>query len=108
MRSRQRSGIWMLFALMLSAPPSSRALENPTAIHAKMPTLSAVQAKTLIAVDGKLNDVAWTDAPVHNGFRQQDPKEGEAATEQTEVRVAYDDDAIYVGLRLYDQEPQRI
>ncbi len=42
------------------------------------------------------------------GFIQRLPDEGQPARQQTELRLAYDDDAIYVGARLHDSEPARI
>ncbi len=42
------------------------------------------------------------------GFVERDPDEGRPATERTEVRVAYDDAAVYVAARLFDSEPARI
>ena len=60
------------------------------------------------AVDGRLDDAAWAAAPVLSGFTQKEPKEGEPATERTEVRFVYDDHALYVGARMYSQDPARI
>ena len=37
-----------------------------------------------------------------------EPEEGKPATEQTEIRIAYDDNAVYVGARMFDREPARI
>ena len=41
-------------------------------------------------------------------FLQKDPDEGKPATEPTEVRFLYDDDALYVGARMFDSEPSKI
>ena len=41
-------------------------------------------------------------------FRQRDPDEGQPATERTEIRVLYDDDALYVGARMFDSSRPRI
>ena len=73
-----------------------------------VPQLRAVRAVEAIRLDGRLDDAAWSQPAAFDSFRQSDPKEGEPATERTEVRVAYDDDALYVGLRLHDSEPHRI
>ncbi|MDQ7066429.1 MAG: DUF5916 domain-containing protein [candidate division KSB1 bacterium] len=59
-------------------------------------------------IDGLLTDPVWRLAPVASGFTQRDPKEGEPATEPTEVRVLYDDDYLYIGFKCYDREPDRI
>jgi hypothetical protein len=59
-------------------------------------------------VDGRLTDEAWLQAPVTNEFLQRDPDEGSPATEQTDLRVLYDDDAVYIGLRMFDRDVDRI
>jgi hypothetical protein len=63
---------------------------------------------TTITVDGHLDEPAWEQAPVFGGFLQRDPNQGEPATEPTELRLLYDDGALYVGARLHDREPDRI
>ncbi|WP_295695975.1 hypothetical protein, partial [Lapillicoccus sp.] len=55
-----------------------------------------------------MDEAAWDAAPPVTNFRQHDPDEGALASEKTEVRILIDDDAIYVGWRLYDREPARI
>ncbi len=61
-----------------------------------------------IVIDGRLDEEAWQRATPAAGFLQSDPNEGRPATEPTEVRVLYDDRAIYVGLRLLDAHPDQI
>lgn len=67
-----------------------------------------------IKVDGILGESDWKHAPVTSGFIQHEPHDGEPATEKTDVRIVYDDYAIYVGVRAYDREarlraiPQRL
>lgn len=51
---------------------------------------------------------AWGQAQVIRDFIQSEPFEGSPASERTEVRVAYDDEAIYVGAWLYDSEANEI
>ncbi len=68
----------------------------------------AARARTPISVDGKLDEPAWPEAPLASGFRQREPQEGAPATEATEMRVLYDDGALYVGVRLRDDEPAHI
>lgn len=61
-----------------------------------------------VHVDGLLSEPFWQRAAVIDGFMQREPEEGVPATETTEVRVVYDDDALYVGIVARDSEPQRI
>ena len=52
--------------------------------------------------DGILSEVFWARADVITGFRQQEPLEGEPATERTEVRILYDDGSLYLGVYCFD------
>src|SRR6266850_1015901 len=70
--------------------------------------LTAARATGSIRLDGDLNESAWQDAPVANGFIQNDPREGTPATYDTEVRVLYSDDALYFGVWAKDDEPSKI
>ena len=72
----------------------------------------AVQASRVgsdaIALDGVLSEAGWSTASPVSDFTQREPDEGAAATERTEVRVLYDDDALYVGARMYDRSPDSV
>ncbi|MEE9224571.1 MAG: DUF5916 domain-containing protein [Bacteroidota bacterium] len=59
-------------------------------------------------IDGLLNDREWEVAVPVSDFTQYDPEEGSPPTEITEVRVLYDEGAVYFGFHLYDSEPDRI
>ena len=69
---------------------------------------AAARAAEAPRVDGRLDDPAWRDAPVIGGFVQHEPFEGRPATERTEVRIVFDDDAVYIGAWLYDTDPAGI
>ena len=64
----------------------------------------ASRTATPPVIDGQLSDEGWSHAQVMSGFTQIDPEEGQPATERTEVRVLYDDRALYVGVRLFDRD----
>lgn len=68
------------------------------------PAATAVPVMTAPVVDGALNDLAWTGAVPITEFLQRDPRQGEPASERTEVRIVYTRDAIYVGFHNYDSE----
>ena len=61
-----------------------------------------------IKVDGRLDEPSWAQATPATDFRQQEPNEGQPATEQTEVRLLFDDKNLYVGVHAFDSEPSRI
>jgi hypothetical protein len=68
----------------------------------------ALRASGPISIDGRLDEPAWQAAPVAGGFLQRDPDQGQPATEATELRLLFDDRALYVGARLADDEPAAI
>jgi uncharacterized protein DUF5916/cellulose/xylan binding protein with CBM9 domain len=59
-------------------------------------------------IDGRLSEEAWSRAEPASEFTQRDPNEGLPATERTEIRVLYDNDALYIAARLFDSEPDLI
>ncbi len=61
-----------------------------------------------IHVDGVLDEAAWQDAQVVSGFIDGEPVEGVPAEYDTQVRILYDDQALYVGARMYDPDPGSI
>ncbi len=61
-----------------------------------------------IKVDGLLNDPAWLDMPTIGSLVQAEPDSGAAPTEQTEVRVGFDSDALYIAVRCLDNQADDI
>jgi len=75
--------------------PSGSASISP----AERRTMEAVRmtADESITLDGRLDEGVWMRAVPATNFRQRDPDNGAPATEQTEVRIAYDDEKLYMG-----------
>ncbi|MGH7450006.1 MAG: DUF5916 domain-containing protein, partial [bacterium] len=71
-------------------------------------TAVAVRTSTPPNIDGHLNEAVWQNATAANAFLQRDPYEGQPATEPTEIRVLYDDEALYFGCTMHDSEPDKI
>ena len=69
---------------------------------------AAVRRTGSIAIDGRLDDDGWAAAQVADDFWQRAPNEGRPPRHPTEFRVAYDDHALYVGVRAHDDEPTAI
>ena len=63
-----------------------------------------------INIDGKLEEAAWKTAPIASDFIMFEPDNGKKIPEnkKTEVKVLYDNDAIYVAALMYDNEPNKI
>jgi len=93
-----------LVALLNAAPDSVRYSGRMGQLEVAPPKL--VDAG--ISVDGALDEAAWGEAAILAGFSQYMPVEGIEASQQTEVRVFYTEEAIYFGIRAYDTEPELI
>lgn len=76
---------------------------HSAAAHAlPSPRIRAARRVVPLAVDGRLDEAIWAEAQPGTDFRQARPKPGENALQKTEIRVLYDDDALYVGARMLD------
>ncbi|MBM2840543.1 MAG: hypothetical protein HW412_1071 [Bacteroidetes bacterium] len=70
--------------------------------------ITAIRTDRPPVIDGMVNDPQWQQAPAALDFTQFDPNEGALPTEQTSVRILYDDRALYVGVICYDSKPELI
>jgi hypothetical protein len=95
----------LLFAPRASAQSNGGIDYNTARLDRKIPATRATGAITL---DGVLDEGAWSSAPTAKNFIQNDPREGEPATFDTEVRMLYDDAALYIGVFARDDEPGEI
>src|SRR5712691_8310121 len=81
-------------ALLLLLPLPLLAVE-PRAVRATSPPV----------IDGDLSDPIWQTAPEITGFTQHDPEDGKPATQKTVVKVAYDEQAVYIAAKMDDARP---
>jgi len=68
----------------------------------------AFRTQEIIKIDAFLNEEAWDEAQIINGFRQYDPYFDVSASQKTIVKILYDDDAMYVGAFMFDTAPDSI
>jgi len=59
-------------------------------------------------IDGHLDDVAWSQVDWGNNFTQRQPHDGKPPTFQTEFKILFDDNNVYVGIRAFDNVPSSI
>lgn len=83
------SVLFLLLITVLTAQSQNRSVE-------------AVKVTQPPKIDGNLDDAAWSIAPVLTDFIQNFPNVGAVASQKTEVRIVYDNNAIYIGAYLYD------
>ncbi|MDQ3521829.1 MAG: carbohydrate binding family 9 domain-containing protein [Gemmatimonadota bacterium] len=82
--------------------------QSGTSAARRLAVQTARVASVALVIDGKLNEDAWATAEVATGFIQNRPTPGAPASERTEARILYNDEALYVGLRMYDSRPDSI
>ena len=103
----------MLFCILLLCSPqqlvtadfSLVAVQPRAAAESSAVGLRVIRGKkdaSAPRVDGRLDDPVWATAPVATAFTQNYPQGGVPATRQTEARVVFAGDAIYVGMRAFD------
>ncbi|NER13810.1 hydrolase [Leptobacterium flavescens] len=73
-------------------------------------SLKATRIDNAPKIDGKLDDEVWADLPAYGDFFMFQPSNTgtERETHKTQVKMAYDDKAVYFAVYLYDNEPDRI
>lgn len=100
----------LLITLVASALEAQTLSQAPTVQVA--PPRRSITAERLrdgerVLFDGLVTESFWQRAGSADNFIQQDPRNGEPATERTDVRIVYDDEALYIGATFYDSEPDR-
>src|SRR5919198_5769 len=87
----------MLSAALLAVALSSRVEAVPIA---DMPNA--------VRINGEISEAAWQAATPMDGFLQREPEEGGQPTQRTEFRVVYDATTLYVKVRAFDAQPDKI
>jgi len=72
--------------------------------------IQAVRVSEAPKIDGKLDELVWEKAHIARDFVMFDPGNGDAEPkdQKTEVKIIYDDEAIYIGAAMYDANPENI
>jgi hypothetical protein len=107
-----------LVALTIAPPAAAQNSANgfptvtPPAVMARdaegRVTVRAVRVDEPPRIDAVLDEELYRTLPAITGFIQQDPDEGQPATEPTLVWILYDARNIYIAARCRDSQPSRI
>ena len=103
----------LLAASLLAASPAFAQNSQPAAANGgsggAMPaTATATEVTEAPAIDGRLDEAVWRQAAALTGFTQREPSDGQPASERTEVRVIFDEAALYVGVWAFDTQADAI
>jgi len=79
-----------------------------TAQELSVPALRVGSGAETVDIDGRLNEVAWTSAPMSDAFAQTDPGEGMTPSFRTTLRVLAGRNALVIGIVCEDPAPRGI
>jgi hypothetical protein len=99
-------------AILVTAPVGAQTSQaQATSEHsASVPLTTAIAApaERPPVIDGVDNDPIWKTATAITGFRVFDPKEDGDPTFQTEAKIGYDAQNLYIFIRMFDAHPDSI
>lgn len=109
-----RTLAWVVFCGQMMSVAASAGQQLAAPVPGVLTASRSVDAVAVPAgtapmrVDGTFDEAVWQTAVPAGTFLQREPNEGAATTHATDVRVAYDSDALYVAVRAYDPEPDEV
>ncbi|MGD8324795.1 MAG: carbohydrate binding family 9 domain-containing protein [Gammaproteobacteria bacterium] len=87
---------------------ASAAGQSNTSQEDELKRVRVIRIDSPPVIDGNLDDQVWQQAEVVTDFHQTRPGDGTMPSEPTELYLLYDEDAIYIGARMYDSNPELI
>ena len=93
---------------LLLAQGGLPALAQAPVATGELKIAEAVRTDDPISIDGRLDEEAWNAATVITDLHQILPVEYSEPSQRTEFLVLYDDDALYLAARMYDDQPDRV
>ena len=96
------------FSVLLLLSAAARAQVQPPAAPGAKPVIRAIEVPDGIKVDGKLDEAVYKTVSGAIDFVQQEPFEGQPATERTELWVLFDSKNLYLSFRMWDSHPERM
>jgi hypothetical protein len=98
---------WLLLGLLLvpAARLQAQAPHHVTSSRREAYRAVALRVEQAPRLDGVLDEPDWQRATVIDNFTQQEPKEGQPASERSEIRILFDSRTLYVGVHAFDSEP---
>src|SRR6187549_933057 len=89
--------------LAQTAPNASTSTSGAASMRA-----TAIAAERAPVIDGRDEDAVWGSAPVITGFRVFEPKEDADPSFETQAKISYDADNLYIFVRMLDPHPDSI
>jgi len=129
-----RPAVWLIILAVLW-PPDAQARQDPASVTPVAPlglpstfdgppppvppeviardaagraTIRAVGLTAPLRIDGRLDEALYVSVPPMSDFLQMEPQHGSAATEKTDIWLAFDQDHVYVSFRCWETRPERL
>jgi hypothetical protein len=87
--------------------PAAQETALPDGLERRLMDAARLGVEEVMTLDGRLDEPVWRRAEPARDFVQIDPRNGQPATEPTEVRIAFSRDALYMGVTAFDSEPDK-
>ena len=105
--------VWVLTAFFVPTIvfAQNREVEQSDRIDvetAPRPSATALRTNATFVIDGQLDEPVWSDVTPLTGFVQSRPDTGAPASQETVVRFAYTEDALFIGILCHNSEPHRL
>jgi hypothetical protein len=98
----------VLLLLALPLPGTCGSIQKLDSTRLARKTIEAIRISNPPRIDGKLDESFWKAAPVGGDFVEYGPRNGTEALFRSEIRIAYDDMAIYLSAVMYDPHPDSV
>ena len=98
----QRKGLLLVFLCALFSVIHAQEVIEPTK------TYTTAWRQSDIVIDGKLDDEAWNQVEWGGDFVGHEPEYKAEPSEETQFKILYDDKFLYIGVRAFDREPEKI
>ena len=95
--------VGVVFFCLALASSASAQTSVPGSANRKQATATRVPNGS-IRIDGHLDEEVWQRVTPITDFIQKEPVEGAPPTDAMDVRIAYDDDVLYVGARMFSRD----
>lgn len=108
---RARRGCVAAAVILSAGSGAASAQQHPAPLAPRpdrAPRVEAIRILGRVRLDGRLDDAFWELADSIAGLRQREPDEGAWSSEWTVVKLARDQDALYIGVRAHDTDPRGI
>ncbi len=87
-----------LLAIVGSLTSSASQAQQPDQVRSDTPVAIAQRTTGAIHIDGRLDEPDWNKNPSIGSLTQREPREGQDATERTDVRILFDEQSLYIGI----------